>query len=1421
MINIDALNDEEKLAALESIHKSIAESKEIQKKKITTNVEMIVKALKKIESDLKQRYDETGSLIANLKNGTDGRDGRDGKDGKDGRNGKDGAMGPRGYDGLSGRNGLDGADGVSVTDAHIDFDGSLIIHLSSGRVINVGEVVAPDIAEKIKVITNGGGTSQFVLDTLASLQAQISAISSGLDYQGTWNASTNTPTLASSVGVAGYYYIVGVAGSTNLDGITDWQVGDWAIFNGTVWQKLDNTDLVTSVAGRTGAIVLTTADIGGLGTIATQAASAVAITGGSINGTTVGATTASTGAFTTLSASSTATLSALTASTALALDASKNIVSVTNTGTGSNVLATSPTLVTPALGTPSALVGTNITGTASGLTAGNVTTNANLTGAVTSVGNATSLGSFTSAQLSGALTDETGSGSAVFATSPTLVTPALGTPSSGVVTNLTGTASININGTVGATTASTGAFTTLSASGVTTLQAGTVSLPALTTTGDTNTGIFFPAADTIAFTEGGVESMRIDSSGNVGIGTTSSLGNASRLSVQVDGSFGSVAFSRNTDNTFAVATDYYKSRGSASSPTAVQNGDDLYQLRSVPYQGSAYTYLNSMKIQIDGTYTSGQNPPTRILWSTNTANGSATERMRLDASGNLGLGVTPSAWSGNYKALQSGNGSAFVGFVGNNQTFVVSNAYNDGSWKYKETSGAGYYAIQGVSNGVHAWYTAGSGTAGNAITFTQAMTLNASGNLLVGTTSEGGVGITAYASGYVRANTNGTTLGQYQYASSMMGTITTDGANIQYNANNALVFGSGGTTERARIDSNGNFMVGTTAGGTYSMKLAVLTNIGLIPTTQNTVGSIVSLKSQLGSSGGEDFIQNQILTYTNAANYTTGLTFNLRNGASTAEGMRLTNTGLGIGTTSPSATAKVTVRDASYGLYRAENTVGGYAQFGITSNAASNGYLDSSNAFLFNTDATERMRLTSTGLGIGNTAPTTRLEITGSGTALSSMVVSGSSATNNLLKYGFYATKHYTTATAPLGLVCGETQSAANIVRVGGGYGEVTAATSIEFYTAANNTTVTGSERGRVTSGGQFLFGTSTENLSRWGRANFYYPSGTSNATISLQNGTTRASGNKYGILFADNTDESNAAVYVNQNNSGNNSADLLFGTNSGTGGAGLGNVTERMRITSTGNVGIGTSSPAYKLHTAITVAATSTVQDVAYFSADSSGSTTSGFGARLLLATENANGNVWPAGIAALNSPAGSNLSELGFYTATAGPTLNERARIDSSGNLLVGVTSANANGGVLQLKSGITFPATAVAATDANTLDDYEEGTWTPSVGGTATYTAQTGTYTRIGRQVTLIFDMTILLLGTGSNFTITGLPFSAASMTAGSISYFGALATSVTFLSIQLDTSNLRFISTTTSTTTVTNHPTIFGNSARVAGTVTYFV
>ena len=303
--NLDNMTDADKLAALESIQKSIAESKEIQKKRIGENVNIVVDALKKIESDIRSRFDEVGNTIekrvATIKDGRDGINGKDGRNGKDGLNGKQGVQGTKGQDGRDGRDGVDGVDGISVTSAHIDFDGSLIIGLSSGIELNVGEVLAPSLAESIKVITNGGGTSQSVLDTLASLQTQItnlipsqtgnsgkflttngtalswSSVAGGLSYQGTWNASTNTPTLTSSVGVNGYYYIVATAGSTNLNGITDWQIGDWLMFNGSVWQKIDQSNTVTSVNGQTGAV-----SVGTVTSVAATAGTGITVTGSPI-----------------------------------------------------------------------------------------------------------------------------------------------------------------------------------------------------------------------------------------------------------------------------------------------------------------------------------------------------------------------------------------------------------------------------------------------------------------------------------------------------------------------------------------------------------------------------------------------------------------------------------------------------------------------------------------------------------------------------------------------------------------------------------------------------------------------------------------------------------------------------------------------------------------------------------------------------------------------------------------------------------------------------------------------------------------------------------------------------------------------------------------------------------------------------------
>ena len=141
---------EEKLAALSQVEASLQELKAKKEERVKFNVQLIIDEIKKIKQDVQTQLDYAKSIVPERgpkgeqgDRGLDGAPGRDGADGKDGRNGQDGK---------------DGQDGVSVTDAKIDFDGSLIIKLSTGREINVGEVVAADLAEKIRVTMSTNST---------------------------------------------------------------------------------------------------------------------------------------------------------------------------------------------------------------------------------------------------------------------------------------------------------------------------------------------------------------------------------------------------------------------------------------------------------------------------------------------------------------------------------------------------------------------------------------------------------------------------------------------------------------------------------------------------------------------------------------------------------------------------------------------------------------------------------------------------------------------------------------------------------------------------------------------------------------------------------------------------------------------------------------------------------------------------------------------------------------------------------------------------------------------------------------------------------------------------------------------------------------------------------------------------------------
>jgi len=99
----------------------------------------------------------------------------------------------------------------------------------------IGALIASAVVNDSSVI---GAT---VKDALNTLLTDIGNIPAGLTWKGTWDASLNLPVISSGVGTNGWYYQVTVAGNTNIDGITDWAVNDWIIFNGSVWQKIDNS----------------------------------------------------------------------------------------------------------------------------------------------------------------------------------------------------------------------------------------------------------------------------------------------------------------------------------------------------------------------------------------------------------------------------------------------------------------------------------------------------------------------------------------------------------------------------------------------------------------------------------------------------------------------------------------------------------------------------------------------------------------------------------------------------------------------------------------------------------------------------------------------------------------------------------------------------------------------------------------------------------------------------------------------------------------------------------------------------------------------------------------------------------------------------------------------------------------------------
>ena len=307
-------------------------------------------------------------------------------------------------------------------------------------------------------------------------------------------------------------------------------------------------------------------------------------------------------------------------------------------------------------------------------------------------------------------------------------------------------------------------------------------------------------------------------------------------------------------------------------------------------------------------------PDTALIFGTRDNGGGgvdANERMRIDSAGNVGIGVTPSAWTSTFKAAQVGNRAAFYASatnagVGNNHY------YNGTNYIYIATAAASTYE---QSAGVHSWYNAPSGTAGNAITFTQAMTLDASGRLLVGLTSTNSAfggklqvegtsdaigSLVRYSSGalsgpvFYMGRSKSATLGTNTIVASndVLGSIVFSGANGTGYSDAAyiqgfvdgtpgasadmpgrLVFstsadGSATPTERMRIDSSGDVGIGTTnptAGVGYNANTIVVGIAGTAGASASSYGALALQNNRATATVNDSLGSLAFLSSTNTA----------------------------------------------------------------------------------------------------------------------------------------------------------------------------------------------------------------------------------------------------------------------------------------------------------------------------------------------------------------------------------------------------------------------------------------------------------------------------------------------------------------------------------------------------------------------------
>ena len=1004
------------------------------------------------------------------------------------------------------------------------------------------------------------------------------AVLGGLNYQGTWNASTNVPTLASSVGSKGYYYVVSTAGSTNLNGITDWKIGDWAVYDGSTWQKVDNTDAVSSVNGFTGAVVLTTTDVAqGTNLYFTQAAARGSVSAGT------GISYNSTSGVITNSAPD-QTVALTGAGTTVVTGTYPNFTITSNdsiVGTVTSVAASGGTTGLSFTGSPITTAGTLTLGGTLALANGG-------TGASTASGARTALELGTAATTDASAYATAAQGAKADTAVQTIAS------TDGSVT-ITGTTAIDLSVGVAGSTSN-------------------VILPIRNTTGATltkGTAVYISGATgQLSTVSKAIANSDATSAQTLGL-VTANISNNANGNVTLIGTITNIDTSAYTDGQQLYLSPTTAGTLTATKPHAPQHLVYMAVVEHAhPSQGKLFVKVQNGYEMDELHNVSAQSPANNDGLFYNTTTSLWEKKSIVTALGYTPYNATnPAGYTTNTGTVTSVGGTGTVSGLTLTGTVTTSgNLTLGGTLAVTPSNFASQTAntVLAAPNGAAGVPTFRAIVAADIPTLNQNTTGTASNVTGTVAVANGGTGATTLTSGYLIKG-NGT--------SAVSASVVYDtGTNV----------GIGETAPGSALQVNGNIRVSNGTG---------------FVTANSLVRSIQTM-----SGSANQFVSSNIDFYTAAFTDNGQIAFSTGG----AEAMRINgSSNVGIGTTSPGAKLDVNGGSANTEVRfnHADNVVGRTVtlRMSSTQNASYTGagaYMQAiqgagvdvySLAFgttQGSTSATERMRITSVGDVLAGLTSASGLTAGG-----------GSIVANGVLMAKNALSDHQTNA--------GVLQYTGNITTIRS-YG-ATASTGIIAFNTGGGGGSADAEAMRITPSGELLIGSTDVFGKLTLRAN------ANSALDAWIRNDSAGSSARAGIVL----NASGNSWRMGMGSSANNSNALTW--NVDIGGAN----TEKMRLTTGGDFGIGTSSPQRPLHvyynSSIVGAYTAILQG-----------TVGGYGAGVSFQSQLTGGalaemaRITADGEAAWDTTAANQDAGLRFYTALNG-TVAEKMRLNSDGNLLL----------------------------------------------------------------------------------------------------------------------------------------------------------